>query len=389
MAKSLIQRRQEAERARVEAYEASLKRVTQRARPAPNFQRAIDEAKRGFECDAVRDGDAWQPQMKTRDPGRLRLAAARYLFARYPVAGHLEQIWIDDTGLGPGEIALRKRWYIVAANGGSLYKAGASDWLSRKEVHAFLNPLGDPDFEGAFWQAIARTLTGDHGVALKIAHSSIARTPRAEVCFWREVVRFFCTNPSTVAEMDDLRDFLADCFQRDPGFSLKGRRLGSLRRQMHAWHRDLEAIARIEAARRRAEAARARALGQTLPPDATLDGSWTGAAMADWSWSPTVQDRAKQRQYVVIQLRTAADLVAETRAMHHCVASYAEKCIAGHASIWSLRHRMGGQTDRLLTIEVDGQWRAVQVRGFANRLAYPDERNILERWAKARGITLV
>ena len=32
--------------------------------------------------------------------------------------------------------------------------------------------------------------------------------------------------------------------------------------------------------------------------------------------------------------------------------------------------------------------RAVQVRGFANRLAHADERNVLERWARARGIAL-
>jgi hypothetical protein len=37
---------------------------------------------------------------------------------------------------------------------------------------------------------------------------------------------------------------------------------------------------------------------------------------------------------------------------------------------------------------VDQQDRAVQVRGFANRLPHAEERNVLERWAKARGITL-
>jgi hypothetical protein len=37
MARSLIQRRQEAERARVEAYEASLRRASPPARPAPDF----------------------------------------------------------------------------------------------------------------------------------------------------------------------------------------------------------------------------------------------------------------------------------------------------------------------------------------------------------------
>ena len=156
---------------------------------------------------------------------------------------------------------------------------------------------------------------------------------------------------------------------------------------MREWHRDLEAVARIEAARRRAEAARARARGLALSEEAR-GGSWPGAALMDWSWSPATRDRSGREAYLVVQLRTAADLVAETRAMHHCVASYAAKCIAGNASIWSLRRRAGGSTERLLTIEVDRQGRAVQVRGFGNRTARSDERTLLERWAKARGIGL-
>src|SRR5499427_2220251 len=262
MARSLIQRRQEAERARIEAYEASLRRVSQPARPAPSFHKAIDEAKRGFEADILRDASAWRPQMKTRDAARLRLAAARYLFARYPVAEHLEQIWLDCSGLGRDEIILRKRWYIVAAGGGSLYREGAGAWLSRKEVHAFLNPPPGLGFDAAIWQAIARSYSNDPGMVLRIARSRIAQTPRADLGFWREVVRFFCAHPTTVEKMDDFRDYLEDCRRRNPEFGLKGRTLGSLGRQMRDWHRDLEAIARIEVARRRAEEARARARGQ-------------------------------------------------------------------------------------------------------------------------------
>jgi hypothetical protein len=389
MARSLMQRRQEAERARVEVYEASLRRVSQRTRPAPNFQEAIDEAKRGFEADILRDPWAWRPQMKTRDAARLRLAAARHLFARYPVAEHLEQIWMDCRGLEANEIILRKRWYIVAACGGSLYRAGAGAWLSRREVHAFLNPPPSLGFEAAIWQAIARSYSSDPGIALRIACSRIAQAPRAELGFWREVVHFFCAHPTTVEEMDDFRDYLADCRQRNPEFSLKGRTLRSLGRHMREWHRDLEAVARIEAARRRAAAQQAGAPGQAFAHGAAGDGSWPGAAIADWSWNPAIKDRSSRReQYLVIQLRTAADLVAETRAMHHCVASYAAKCIAGHASIWSLRRRAAGNTDRLLTIEVDRQHRAIQVRGFANRTPRIEERKLLERWAKARGIDL-
>jgi hypothetical protein len=387
MAHSLIQRRQEAERARVEAYEISLRHVSQRTRPPPDFQNAINEVRCDVEANVVRDAWAWKPQLKTRDAARLRLAAARYLFALYPVADHLEQIWIDATGLSADEVALRKRWYVVAAGGGSLYAAGAAAWLSRKEVHAFLNPLGPLGFEAAIWQAIARSYTNDPGIVLRIARSRIARTPRAEHGFWREAVRFFCAHPTTVEEMDDLHDYLADCYRRNPEFSLKGRSLTSLGRQMREWHRDLEAIARIEAARRRAEAARNRARGLAVGSEAFND-SWRGAAIADWSWSSSTKAGAKREEYVVVQLCTAAGLVAETRAMRHCVATYAAKCIAGHASIWSLRRRVAGDIQRLLTIEVDRRGWAIQVRGFANRVPHTEERKILERWAQARGIAL-
>jgi hypothetical protein len=381
MARSSIERRQEAERARVEAYQASLRRVSQQARPAPDFHTAIHEAEHGFEAHVLRDPGAWRPQMKTRDAARLRLAAARYLFARYPVAEHLEQIWMDCGGLGRDEIALRKRWYIVAAGGGSLFREGAGAWLSRKEVHAFLNAPPGLGFEAATWQAIARSYSDDSGIVLRIARTRIVRSPRAELGFWREAVRFFCAHPTTVEAMDDLCDYLEDCRGRNAAFSLKGRTLASLGRQMREWHRDIEAIARIEAARRRAEAARGRAV-------ATACDSWPGAAIPGWSWSTAVKDRSKREEYLMIQLRTAADLVAETRAMRHCVASYAAKCIAGNASIWSLRRRAAGTTERLLTIELDRLHRAIQIRGFANRPARPEERKVLERWAKARTIDL-
>ena len=149
---------------------------------------------------------------------------------------------------------------------------------------------------------------------------------------------------------------------------------------MREWHHDLAAIARIEAARRRGEAAR--------HDRALADASWPGAAIPDWSWSTSPKDRSKREEFVVVQLRTATDLVAETRAMHHCVASYAAKCIAGQASIWSLRRRAAGTVQRLLTIELDRRHIAIQMRGFANRAPLTEERKVVERWAQARGIVL-
>jgi len=380
----MIQRRQDAERERIETYDATLRRVARRPRLTPDFSKAIDEAGLGFSGEAVRDPHAWHPQMKTRDAARLRLAAARHLFALYSVPGMLERIWIDSTGLDAEEIRLRKCWYVAAARGASLYKAGANQWLTRKEVHAFLNPPAGLGFAEAFWYAIGRSYVDAPGPAICVARSKITRSPRAEMSFWREVARFFCANPASVETIDDLCDYLADCRRRDPGYSVEGRTLASLNRRMHEWHRDMAAIERIEAIRRRAAGSAARAANASA-----VGPAWAGSPLADWEWTPSAKDaKAKGERFVVRQLKQAEDLVMESRAMRHCVSTYAGKCIAGRASIWSLRRCTKGSIDRLLTIEVDQEHQAVQVRGFANRLAHADERNVLERWAKARGIAL-
>jgi hypothetical protein len=384
MATSIIKRRQEAERARKALFEATLRCVSKTPRVPPNFHRALQEAAYGFETDAVRPPSAWHPNLKTRDPARLRLAAARHLFARYPVAAPLENIWVNREDLTESEVKLRKRWYIVAARGGSLYKECSNGWLSRKEAHAFLNAPAGLTFDEAFWMAIAKSYAPEEGLALRLARSKIGRTPRSEIAFWREAMRFFCANPAPTELVDDLCDYLAECLRRDAAYSLKGRTLATLRRQMHEWHRDLAAIERIQAAIRRARGI--RAAPATGTPDA---GRWPGASIADWSWKPSAKEaQFKREEYAVRQLRTAEELVAETRAMRHCVSTYAAKCIAGKASIWSLRRYVQNGFDRLLTIEVDPQNRAIQVRGLANRLARPDEKAVLERWAKARGIVI-
>jgi hypothetical protein len=381
MKPSMIQRRQDAERERIELCDAALRRVVRRARPTPDFSKAIEEAERGFSGEVVRDPQSWHPQMKTRDAARLRLAAARHLFAQYPVPATLERIWIDDAGLSADEVRLRRQWYVTAARGGSLYKAGASTWLTRKEVHAFLNPSVGLGFDEAFWEAIARSYAGDAAMALRIARSKIARSPRGEIDFWRAVVRFFCANPAPVETIDDLCDYLAECRRREPHYSLEGRTLPALTRRMHEWHRDIAAIERIEAMRRRAQGRGAHTWA--------ADAAWPGSPLADWEWVPSSKDaKGKGERFVVRQLKQAEDLVMESRAMRHCVSTYAGKCMAGHASIWSLRRCTKDRIDRLLTIEVDRQGQAVQVRGPANRLAHEDERHVIERWAKARGIAL-
>jgi hypothetical protein len=179
-----------------------------------------------------------------------------------------------------------------------------------------------------------------------------SRRRRAELGFWREVVRFFCA-------LDHGRGHghFAITLRMPPaqsGVCPQGP-LASLGRQMRERHRDLEAIERIEVARRRAEAAHVRARGQASACEAASSGSWCcdrGVVVEP----PATKDRFKREEYLVIQLRTAADLGAETRAMHHCVASYA----ACRVRVDLVATPPCRRQYRLLTIELDRQHRAIQ-----------------------------
>lgn len=391
MARSMIQRRQDAERARIENYEITLRVRARQIEPSTTLGDAIAAVRAGLSSYELRDSNDWRPRLKTRDPARLNLAAARYLFARYPVPAPLERIWLDCHGLDAAEVALRKRWYLTVAQGGSLYKTQAKDWLSRREVHAFLNPPVDLSFEAAFWLAIARSYTDDLGVALRIARSKIASAPRTRKAhaFWREAARFFCVHPLPLEEIDDLCDFLSARFRADRHYSLKGRTPASLRKQMAVWHRELAQLQQMQRAAQRL-AALERQPGRPAMQAVTADGGrWRGAGLADWSWRPSSKEALQRKEeWLVVQLKTGTDLILESRAMHHCVSGYAYKCIAGNASIWSLRRRCEGKLEIVLTIELDPRHVAVQIRGFANRLAKPQEAVILARWAKARGVVL-
>jgi len=361
MAPSRIQLRHEAQRQRIERYEASLR--TARAPQTLDIDAIVRDVAKGFRPHALRDPDSWQARLKTRNRGRIALAAARYIFAAFPVPAHLEHIWLDRDGLAEVMVQRRKQWYIAAAQGGSLYKSCTKAFLSRKETHVFLNPPVPLGFQEALWHAVARSFTDDLGIALRIARSKIARSDLEGEPFWREAARFFCVHPAPLSEIDDFCDYFTARLQADRSYSLKGRTLTSLRGQMAAWHRELTHLRRMG------------------------EGRWTGCALPDWQLVP-VEAGAPFRGMTlsIIQIKTARDLAAEGSAMHHCVYTYQQRCISGASSIWSLRRKDKCGMERMLTMEMNAQRQLVQIRGFANRPARPEEVAILRRWAAENGL---
>jgi hypothetical protein len=339
--------------------------------------RAKIEAWRTF---ALRPPEEWRCRIKSRSSERRFIDLVRFAFARYPVPAHLEQIWIRDVeddfvddarplsvrAVGiPDRRQVRERrasarpdlahWYIIATQGGSLHKQAAHPYLSKLETHHFLSASNQLSTQQAVWYATARALSDDERFAHRIAYTRLLDYSVAST-FWRDVARFFARNPMTIADMDDLIDFLRVARDEDHDFSLKGRTLAALRRRMEDWHRALR------------------------KQQAICGGGWQGSAL------PDVEYRAGREENVAIwrfrQIKTGNDLFREGQRMHHCVASYKQCCMSGEVSIWSLACEYPrGHLNKGVTIELRKSGVIVQCRGFANRLPHANELAMVKRWA--------
>jgi hypothetical protein len=329
------------------------------------------ERYRGY---ALRMPERWRCRLRSHAVERRFLDLVKYTFARYPVAHHLENAWIEDVRARVDRSAARvdrnepaaenpdfRRWYIIATQGGSLYKQAAGNFMSKLETHHFLNaPEGVTSPRRACWYAFARVHTAHTSVAARIAQTRLNAFSTASP-FWKDVARYFARNPMKIAEMNDLIDFIRAAKEEDEGFSLQGRSIEALRRRVVAWHRML----------------RQRAL--------VCGGAWEGHPLPDAEYQ-TGGERNRATWYFR-QIKTGNDLFEEGRRMHHCVVTYKYFCERGDVSIWSLACEYLGNVSRCVTLEVRNDGTIVQCRGFGNRLPRPNEVSVVKRWAFDHGLT--
>jgi hypothetical protein len=84
------------------------------------------------------------------------------------------------------------------------------------------------------------------------------------------------------------------------------------------------------------------------------------------------------------ELLSSQDLIDNGRRMKHCVASYAQSCVRGACSIWTLERRYrdseSARGDTILTLEVDAARTLVQARGQQNRMPTDPEKALITQW---------
>jgi hypothetical protein len=110
--------------------------------------------------------------------------------------------------------------------------------------------------------------------------------------------------------------------------------------------------------------------------------SWIRSPFQPLLFDETSDDAEMRKRWHLMELTNSGQLRSEGAALHHCVASYADRCYQGTSSIWSLRLWRGEKLHHMLTIEVDPKRRTViQARGRANRPATGKPLRLVQNWA--------
>lgn len=378
---STVKARQEKEAERIQSLDNFLSLHNQKSKniPAVNLMECLEPYSEFF----INDGYNYKFKTKSNSLDRKLHELVRHVFAKYKVPKHLTDVWSYELKKRSASVWNRRElrferllsentisddlvlWYVCVAQGGSLYKEHAKKYLTKKEVHIFLNHTHDLTVAQSLVFATAMTFAANDGVALRLAKSTLSKVSFTD--FLKTVIYFFAKNvPTSIEEVDDLTDFIVARYRERvedrPPFSMVGFTLDSLRKKCIDWHYELR---------------RVKVMGSH---------EWEGAAIPD-DIIETKSDHGTIVRWYFTQIKDAKALAAEGTRMRHCVYSYRDRCIQSQVYIWSLsKEEYVGTISKKVTIELRNDGSIVQARGVANRQMKRDERNAVERWAHKHGL---
>jgi len=322
----------------------------------------------------IRDYTDWKP--KSHNPDRQFGSLIRHIFCKYPVPSFLDKAWLEMANHGYIE------WFLHIAEGNNIRTLKTLPFpITKMQAHHFLDTPDSWELPKAllYGQVIAAGGTPRLAEALRKTQISAMGTcivGRQE--FVLSVINFFIKNPMfDLNQIGPAVDYIWNqkyisqhvIVERgqpqqilpppQPNFSMTGRSPNALLAQVERWHRQL--------------------------------GKETKGGNLQWNRCPIKEFQLvegagpKSKTWRIIELLSSKELADEGRAMHHCVASYAQSCARGSITIWSLRMNDHTGNWRLLTIEVSNK-AVVQVRGPYNRMSTQQEHSIISRWAQKEGI---
>lgn len=327
-------------------------------------------------ADGLRAAEEWRPQ--THSARRQFASLARHLFARWPVPAFMDSVWF--MGIAPQAVR-QQRWFLHLGRGENLRTAELPLPYTKRMAHYFLQAPADATVEAALRWGQIHALGGDARLVWAVAGTRLGTSFDHDE-FWTSVLRFFIANPMRdLARIGPIIDYInhqkftpqevfvaPGVVERklppQPDFTMKGRTPASLLRQVEAWHRMLTKV----------QQPKAEWPASGIEPFEFVEGTERGGNLKIWT---------------ITELLNAKALVAEGRAMRHCVGSYVRSCAHGVCSIWTLEVESVEGRSKLLTIEVQSATKLIcQARGKCNVLPAEKHRGILRRWAGQAGLQL-
>jgi hypothetical protein len=304
---------------------------------------------------------------------------AHHLVCRYEVSFFLASAWYSaEDGAGDK----RRGWFVAHGNGARFRSLDLPVPMTRSMERIFLASHDHLAIEPAIRRAELLGLGAPVEFVQAVLSTRLAHD-LSNGAFWRTVWLLLIAKAGAIdpAQIGPVIDFM-QAIRHDrlpvetpngamemgppqPDFSVKGRTVHSILRLMDEWHRSLG-----------------------------LSGG--GLAWRPSPLHPMVIEEPNQdssvppKMWHLMELTSSAQLRTEGAALHHCVASYAVRCVRGTSCIWSLRCQRGEKLHHVLTIEVDPKRRAVvQARGRANREASGIPLRLLQDWADREKLQMV
>ena len=313
----------------------------------------------------------WKP--KTHNLHKQLSDLIRYIFADYDVPRFMDEAFYNG-------VKLHIRWFIHIGRGYNIRTAVSLPFnLTKKMAHHFLKAPVECSIKQAMRYGQVKALGGDERLAGAIYSSRLGDSFENNE-FWESVIRFFVKLPMLdPAQVLPIIDYIQNVKfgggrvvdpltgmvvhnqePEKPNFSMKGRTIDSLLRDVEKWHKGLNKL-RTKAA-------------------------WEGMLIPDFIHEEGTEKNKKI--YHITQLLNSAELQAEGRYMKHCVASYVYSCARGSSSIWSMTVRSEAVYDvsRLVTIELNRNKSIVQVRGKYNALPNDKTKSVIKKWMAKEGL---
>jgi hypothetical protein len=320
-----------------------------------------------FRSRFIRDLD--DLKLRGKSPARHFEQLVNHLLVRFPMPRFWNNVWDEE---GDEHWCT---WFVDVAQGASVFKTCPLP-ITKKQAHVFMQAPSKYHPQEALRVAQFLDLGGHMSMVRgllaceDIVSDTFKPQPRRET-FYQELMRWFAQQPmldpqkfEEITHWAIHRKFNAPQDERQPNLTMKGRTADTVLRDVEAWH---DAMNRYRPLRRQ-----------------NLDKvTWAGHRFDDWKFKENSSSKKPPRIWCVQQILCARELLAEGRALQHCVASYVDSCQNGQCSIWTLR----GDGERALTVEIRGKT-IRQARGKYNREASSKERLVLQRFASESGLVV-